>query len=615
MKSAVNLKILGNIGVIEFDNPDSKVNVLSTPVMQYFSSILDDVAKDQNLKALLIVSKKKDIFIAGADIKEIEGIREENEGAEKSRMGQKIFDKLEDLKIPSIAVIDGVALGGGCELILACRYRVATFSDKVRIGLPEVNLGIIPGFGGTYRMPRVLGLSQGLQMVVSGKIISSKDALRFGLVDRLFPQSGLDGRVLKFASEVMGKARSAIVRKKKKKLPEKFLENTWPGQRILFKETRKAILKNTKGFYPAPLKAVDVIEQSIYLKRERALALEAQEFSKLAVTDTSKNLVKVFYLTEKYKKLIVPGTENIKPQPIYRSAVLGAGVMGGGIAQLLSYKGIGVRLKDVNYDAIAKGFKAAKKIYDQAVKRKRIKKFEADQKMGLITGTLDYSGFKSTDIVIEAVVENMEVKKKVFKELSERVNPKAVLCTNTSALSVSEMAREAKDTSKVIGLHFFNPVNRMPLIEIVTTPFVSPETVAAAVGLVKNLGKTPIVVKDSCGFLVNRILLGYINEAGRILEETGQMGQIDKLATRFGLPMGPFELSDEVGLDVGIKVLHILEKGLGGRFKPVEVFEKVLQKGLLGKKIGRGFYVHGKKISVNPDAPALLPGGPKKPFN
>jgi 3-hydroxyacyl-CoA dehydrogenase/enoyl-CoA hydratase/3-hydroxybutyryl-CoA epimerase len=280
--------------------------------------------------------------------------------------------------------------------------------------------------------------------------------------------------------------------------------------------------------------------------------------------------------------------------------------MGGGIAQLLSYKGIWVRLKDVNYGAVIQGFRAASKLYNQLVKKRKLQPAQAERDMARITGTLDYSGFVNADIIIEAVVEKMEVKKKVLGELSGVVSPRTILATNTSALSVTAMAEVIKDPSRMIGLHFFNPVHRMPLVEVITTPHTSKETIVTALQFAKTLGKTPVLVKDACGFLVNRILLGYINEAGRILEECGRMERIDKLMTGFGLPMGPFALSDEVGLDVGVKVLHILEEGLGGRFKPVDTFEQVLAKGLLGKKSGKGFYQYGEYQEPNDDVREIL---------
>ena len=599
-----------NIGFITFDQPDSKVNVLNSATLLVFDKLLDEL-KGKSLKALIIQSAKKDIFVAGADIKEIENITEVADGKVKAQAGQRVMDKVEDLPYPTVAVIDGVALGGGCELALACRYRIMTFNDRIRIGLPEVNLGFVPGFGGTYRLPRLLGLQQALKMIVSGNPINATAAFKCGLADRLYPSVGLAQRVREFIDEIAIEPTKRIFKPVALKGFPAFLDKNPMGQQVVYKETLKSIKKATKGFYPSPLKAVDVIRKTLYLPREQALDIESTAFAELAITSISKNLVKVFYLSEKYKKLTIPGAENVKPMPITKGAVIGAGIMGGGIAQLLSDRGVWARLKDINQEAIAKGLKAAYDVYAQAMKRKKAKPYDVAAKMAMITGTVDYSGFADADIAIEAVVENLEVKKKIFAEVSGVLSSKAILASNTSSLSVTEMARASKDPSRVIGFHFFNPVHRMPLIEIITTEFTSQQTLVTTLEFAKKLGKTPVIVKDAPGFLVNRILLGYINEAGRLLDEGGSIEEIDSFATNFGLPMGPFTLSDEVGLDVGVKVMHVLETGLGARFKPAKIFDDVLPKKLLGKKSGKGFYVHGKERTVNTEVQALVKPGDK----
>ncbi len=602
----------GEIGYIEFDHPDSKVNILSAEVVKRLDSMIDEVGRNTTIKALAIVSKKKDIFIAGADIKEIEKISSPTDGAGKAKAGQDVFNKIEDLKIPTVAVIDGVAFGGGCELVLACKYRIATFNDKVRIGLPEVNLGILPGFGGTYRMPRLVGLSQGLALILQAKQVDSKKALKIGLVDRLVPSANMDYFIKEFISDVLA---GKIRKPKKAKGLAGFQDNTWLGQQIVFIGAKMNVLNATKGFYPAPLKALETVKRNFYQSRGQGMITEHTAFGELVITDICKNLIHVFYMSEKFKKLSLSGADDVKPQAIRKSAVLGAGIMGGGIAQLLSYKGIWTRLKDISYDALAKGLQAAGYIYSQGVKKRVMTKADAQSSMARITTTVDYSGFADVDIVIEAVVENVEIKKKVFAELSN-VAPKAILATNTSALSVTEMANATKDPTKVVGFHFFNPVHRMKLVEVITTNKASRETVVTALDLVKRLGKTPILVKDSCGFIVNRLLLGYINEAGFILDETGEMEAIDKLVTDFGMPMGPFVLSDEVGLDVGVKVMHILNNGFGDRYKLARIFEQVGEKKLLGKKAGKGFYIHSKKKRTpNPEIAELLAGRKIQPLN
>ena len=606
---SISLKVVNDVGFIEFDQEDSKVNLLTSDMLKRLDGILDGIKIRRDLNTLVIVSKKKGVFIAGADIKEIEQITEPEDGKKKAQEGQKVLNKLEDIKIPTIAVIDGVALGGGCELALACDYRLATFNPKVRIGCPEVNLGFNPGFGGTYRLPRVVGLAEGMKMILSGRPVAGGKAVKIGLVDALVPEVGLDASINKFIAKVhKGRIPSdKYNRKKKKKGLVALFADSMLVQYLTFKESRKSVMKLSKGFYPAPLKTIELIKKTYYMKRERGLDFEAKTFGELAVTEISKNLVQVFYLSEQYKKFLPKDAKDIRPVTIGKCGVCGAGTMGGGIAQLLSSRGIWVRVKDINYGAVALGLSAAAKIYKGAVKRRRMKPADAQKAFARISGTLDYSGFDSADLVIEAVVEKMPIKKVVFKELSNVVKEGAIIATNTSALSVTEMAKEAKDPSKVVGFHFFNPVDRMPLVEVVATEMTSMETIVTSLAFAKSLGKTPILVKDTCGFIVNRVLLGYINEAGRILEECGQMVAIDKLMTDFGLPMGPFTLSDEVGLDIGIKVLDTLEESLGARFAPVESFKRVAEKGLLGKKTKKGFYIYnGKEKDPNEAIAPLL---------
>ncbi len=598
MENAVFYRIDNNVATIEFNDPKGKVNVLTENVLRQFNNFLTEVAKNLQIKVLVIRSAKKDVFIAGADIKEIEGISNAEDGQRKAQFGQNIFNRLEDLQIPTVAVIDGVALGGGCELALACKYRVATFNEKVRIGLPEVNLGILPGFGGTYRMPRVVGISQALTMILGAKVISASDALKYGLVDRLLTQANLDRELAQFISEIKGSAERKPIFMRRSKGMMAFFDNNFMGHVLVFEKATSNVRLQAKGFYPAPLKALEVLKETFTAPRQKALDFEASAFGQLVIGDVCKNLIKVFYLTERYKKFMPPECAQLKPRVINKCGVLGAGVMGGGIAQILSANDINARLKDINFDALAKGLQTASKVFSQLVKRKRMKSSLASAKMLKVSTTLDFTGFADCDCVIEAVVEKMEVKQKVFAEVSQKVNSNCLLFSNTSALSVSEMAKSVSNPDRFMGFHFFNPVHRMPLIELIYTKETSPQTMVDALGLVRRLGKTPIIVKDGPGFLVNRILLAYINEAGFILEEGAPISVIDKVMTDFGMPMGPLTLTDEVGIDVGIKVLHILHEGLGERFKPAEIFTKIFEKGLLGKKSGRGLYVHNDKRPV-----------------
>jgi len=417
-----------------------------------------------------------------------------------------------------------------------------------------------------------------------------------GYADRLVPKEILEEKAFAFATEL-----SETRKKRKAKgltFKKRIIETVPGGKSIIFDQAKKKVLEKTKGNYPAPLKAIEVIQET-YRKKSigEGLKIEAQAFAELVITSESKNLIEIFYLTEKVKK--DKGTETeIRGKKIQRAGVLGAGVMGGGIAQLFVAKGIRTRMKDIQWDAIAKGYKAAHSIFYKRVKRRKMKQYELDNAMSLIEGTTTYSGFKQLDLVVEAVVENMDLKKKVFAELEANTKPDAILATNTSSLSVTEMASATKDPSRVAGMHFFNPVHKMPLVEIIRGEKSSDEAVATVFQLAKKLGKTPIVVKDAPGFVVNRILGPYLNEAVYLLSEGVGIEELDTQMEKFGMPMGPCALLDEVGLDVAAKVSKILFGAFGERMKPHSFMGSVIEQGFLGKKSGKGIFIYqddGKK--------------------
>lgn len=609
---ALNLTIKDRIAILEFDRPDSKVNVLDTETMRELASVIErlkNLSNSKSIRALIITSRKEGIFIAGADIKEIDSITSSEEAKEKSEKGKEILNNLANLGLVTAAVINGACLGGGFELTLACKYRVAGTSERVKIGLPEVNLGIMPGFGGTQRLPRLIGPARALNMILSAQIISAREALRYGVVDRLFPDRVLTDNAFEFVNNILdGKIEPG---RRKKRLPERFLEDTPVGRQILFSQAKKNVLKKTKGFYPAPLKALDIIRRTYGRDIKRGSLLESIAFGELAATDVSKNLIKIFFLSEEFKKLSWVSSE-IKPGPVNKCGVLGAGVMGGGIAQLIAFRNIPVRLKDISYDALKKALKTASALFEYAVKNKKLKKHEADYKLGLISPTTAYKGFENMDLVVEAVVEDLKIKQNVFRELSKVVPAKAILASNTSSLPIIKMAEAMDLPERLVGLHFFNPVHRMPLIEIIRSKKTGDEAVAGAIAFARGLGKVVIVVRDVPGFLINRILLPYLNEAGFLIAQDGvPIELIDEASRDFGMPIGPVELIDEIGIDVGYKVASILEESYGRRMEVSPLLGKVKEAGMLGKKTGLGFYIHrGKKKIPNPKIYALT-GRPK----
>lgn len=470
-----------HIGHLVFDLPGEKINKLSRAVFERLDGILEACRKNKNLKAVIISSGKSDIFIAGADISEIGKITDAQEAERMSGAAQHIFNKLEEMSIPMVVAIHGACLGGGLELAMACHYRIATDDPATKLGLPEVNLGIIPGAGGTQRMPKLVGVQKALDLICSGRAIDAKAAKKIGLIDRMVPKHLLLEIAYETAKKLsikrfnkgfhffdMRKPLGWIMNppKASQEALNFFLDETPIGRRIVFEKARESVLKKTQGHYPAPLKAIEAIAAASGSKK--GYAKEASLFGELAVTDISKNLIQIFYATEAIKKDNgVSGLKDFIAPKIANAGVLGAGIMGGGIAQLLAHKGVRVRMKDINHPSLAKGFKAAHDIFYESVKRRKMTERDLHHKMAMITGTTKYDGFKHMDVVVEAVVEDIGLKQKVLREVETHVPSSCVIATNTSSLSISEIAKGAQHPGRVVGMHFFNPVHRMPLVEII----------------------------------------------------------------------------------------------------------------------------------------------------
>lgn len=617
LKDAFRIISEGDIAVVEFDIPNEKVNKFSTPVMMRLKEILEELGRGP-YKAAVFTSGKPKIYIAGADIEEIKNLRTREDFDAAVKGGQEIMDMVEDLKIPVFAAVHGACMGGGCEFIMACDYRLASEDPSTKIGLPEVQLGILPGFGGCVRMPRILGLQASLDIILAGKSVNAKKALKAGLVDRVVHPSILKEEALKWARKVVaeggGKRRKTF---QAKGAMNKFLESPL-GRPLVFSQARKGVLKATKGHYPAPLKALGVVQKTYGMSsREKALQIEREAFCECGVTEVSKNLIHVFYLTEMVKKQTGVSGGTAKAREVRRIGILGAGTMGGGVAYVAADKGIAVRMKDLNFDALNKGLKHASELWMKLVKRKSIDKYQYKQKMDLISTAVDYSGFKTLDLVVEAIVEDMGIKQKVIGETARHMRDDAIIVTNTSSLSVSEMSKGHPRPEYFAGMHFFNPVNKMPLVEVIRGEKSSDETVATVFELCKKMGKMPVVVKDGPGFLVNRLLLPYMAEAAFLLQEGMAIDVVDKAYVHeFGMPMGPFALMDEVGLDVCAKVLKIFQKAYPDRVEIAPLMGALEKTGRLGKKNGKGFYLYdGKKSDLDPGIYAALGlGAPTNPF-
>jgi 3-hydroxyacyl-CoA dehydrogenase/enoyl-CoA hydratase/3-hydroxybutyryl-CoA epimerase len=593
------------IATVTFDMPGEKVNKFAAPVMAELNELIDQLAKRADIKALAMVSGKSDVFIAGADIKELQRITIAADAVAKARAGQQVFQRWHDLPFPTLAVIDGACLGGGCEFAMACTFRLATDAEKTSIGLPEVTLGILPGWGGTQRMPRLIGPMAALDLILAGKPVNGPKAFKLGLVDACCARAFLDVELPRVIAKMLDPAgREALRSNRKPHGSSKLLEGNPFGRMLLYRGAKKQLKRKARGMR-APFKALEVMRQTYGGAIESGLAREAEAFSELGPNPECKCLIDTFFAMEALKK--PDKSETIQPAKIEKAGVLGAGVMGGGIAWLLADREIAVRVKDISWEAVAKAFHTANDYNQQLVKLRKLKDGDASLRLNRITGAVDFTGFQHAEVVIEAVVENLEVKKKVFAELEGHVAESCVIASNTSSLSVTEMATALKRPERFAGLHFFNPVNRMPLVEVIPGEKTSPEAVAALTALARRCGKTPVVVKDCPGFLVNRCLLPYMVEAAWLLQEGADVETVDRIIYDFGMPMGPFTLTDEVGIDVGTKVALILAKGYGERMAVAPILEHIAHElKLLGAKGKRGFYIHGEKgkKQVNPEIAA-----------
>ncbi len=600
---------------LSLDTPNAKVNTLNHEVMDEFEQILGELEEkgsNKEIEALILFSKKEGNFLAGADINMFQEFKTEKDAEELVAVGQRLLNRWEDLAFPTVAAVNGVALGGGLEFALGCSAIVMSDNRAAKIGLPEVLLGVIPGMGGCVRLPRKAGLATALDLILSGKTLDAKRAYKAGIIEANLPAPDFNNSVHKWVEKNLTALKSGKRLAKPPKLGGMggfmgtLLEKTPMGRALIFKKALSTVLSKTKGQYPAPLEAIDVLKQTggtfgpkLKAKnREQALKREAKGFGKMALSEVSKNCIRIFFLTEAIKKANGLETgKSAKTSDISSTGILGAGVMGGGIAELFARKDYPVRMKDINNQALATGIKAASELFKKSAKRRRITERESMQKLSLITPLLDYTGFQKLDIVVEAVVESMEIKKKVLKEVESNVSNACILASNTSSLSITEMQSVLSKPERMIGMHFFNPVHKMPLIEVIRGDKTSDETVTTLFNFCKKVGKMPVVVKDAPGFLVNRLLAPFLNEAVYLLSESVPIDEIDKVLSKFGMPMGAMELIDEVGVDVAAKVSRILHNAFGERMLSCNILESLIDKERLGKKSGKGVYNYSGKKS------------------
>ncbi len=576
------------VAVITMDIPGESMNVLKASFADEIDAMLKQLANDSTLKGVVFISGKKDSFIAGADISMLDACQTAEQAETIAAMGQQMFDRLEQLRLPVVAAIHGPCLGGGLELALACHARVASSSPKTVLGLPEVQLGLLPGSGGTQRLPKLVGVQKALDMILTGKQLRAAQAKKLGLVDEVVPESILLDAAVKKA--LVGKPRREA---KKQSLLDKLLENTGPGRKLVFSQALKQTLKKTQGNYPAALRIIEVIQTGVEQGYQKGLAAEAKAFGQLCMTSESAALRSIFFATTQMKK--ESGAGDAKPRKVRKAAVLGGGLMGGGIANVSATKaGVAVRIKDIAEQGINNALKYSFDILNKKYKKRFISKAEMQKQLLLITGTTDYSGFHDVDIVVEAVFEDLSLKQQMVADIEQHCTEHTIFASNTSSLPIHKIAEKAARPENVIGLHYFSPVDKMPLVEVIAHDKTSAETIATTVAFARKQGKTPIVVKDGAGFYVNRILALYMNEAANILLAGEPVEKIDRALVKFGFPVGPVTLLDEVGIDVGAKISPILTAELGERFAAPAAFDKLLADGRKGKKTEKGFYLYGK---------------------
>ncbi len=599
-KTKINLPLTvdkrsDGVAVIHFNDPDDKVNKLSTKLVGEFGKILDDLQADANVKALVWISDKEGCFIAGADIDEFLGVKKPEDAEKISKAAQDIFDRIEKFPKPNVAAIHGVALGGGCEFALACHYRIATDHPSTYLGLPEVKLGLLPGGGGTQRLPKLIDLQNAMDMMLTGKNIYPKKARKIGLVDEVVMHWGLADTA---ATAALRLVENGAARHKTGKLADRVFKEVGPARDFALKKAEEMVQKKSRGNYPAPLKIIAAVKAGLVGPRDAGFAAERKLFGELAVSPQSRQLVNLFFgMTAKKKPPLAKGAK-----PSKRVGVLGAGLMGAGIGLVTTNNAkLPVVIKDIADEALAKGAAYIRKDLERKVKKGGMKLLDRDKALSRVLTTRDYSEMAHCDIVIEAVFEEIKIKQAVLKDVEKVTAKDCVFASNTSALPISEIAKASKRPETVLGMHYFSPVEKMPLLEVIRTDKTAAWATKKAVALGVKQGKTVIVVKDGPGFYTTRILAPYLNETCMLLEEGVRIEAIDRALMDFGFPVGPVRLIDEVGMDVAAHVgdfLGAFFRKTRGEIPQSEALARLSKAGFAGRKNQKGFYDYtgGKKV-------------------
>ncbi len=596
MALGLDLQRLNGVAVVTLDDPERPVNTLGEPALAAFDAALDRLEAEPPTRGVILRAAKPDSFVAGADLLEFQRLESAAAARALIERGQAMLERWAGLDRPSVAAIGGAALGGGLELAMACDWRVAADSPAVSLGLPETQLGLLPALAGTYRLPRLVGLQRGVEMILSGRRLNAAQALAAGLVDEVVPPDGLQAA----AESWLERGR----RRRKTVLVDRLWGGNPLGRRLFFGAARKRVLARTRGHYPAPLRALEAIETGYARGRGAALAAEAENLGELLVSDVSRRLIELFLAT---RELAGDGG----PAAAERGTigVLGAGFMGSGIAAAAARVGYRVRMMDASPEALERGVGFCRKRFASLERRQKLSAADAAAARERIVAGGSLDGFEEAGLVVEAVIEDPEVKRALLAELEPRLAPAAVVGSNTSTIPIARLAEALERPERLVGIHFFSPVHRMPLVEIIRHPGSSEEAVEAALALARALGKTPIVVHDGPGFYTSRILSPYLAQGAALLLEGAGIAEVDGAARAAGFPVGPLELLDEVGIDVAAHAARTMAEAFPDRMPQPDGFRRLVEEGRLGRKAGRGFYDYsGKKKRPDPEVVELLEG-------
>ncbi len=586
------------VAVVSFDVPSEAVNTIGADFVEQLARVLDEVESNPDIRAAVLISAKPDSFIAGADIELLRSVGTSAQAAEMSEKGHEVMDQLATSIKPVVAAIHGPAFGDGFELALSCHGRVLSESSRTVLALTEVRLGLLPALNGLQRLARIVGIQSALDFALSGKGIWPRQALQLGIADDVVPLPILEQVAVDLAFQM---AKGELSGRKKNRTPGRGLlsklakEHNPIGRAMLFRKAREGLRQSTGGHYPAPERIIEVVEVYAAKGFEASRHVEAKAFGELATSEVARRLMEVFIHSKQLRAEAGVVNDGVRPRQVRKIGVLGAGLVGSGVAYVSIDSGFTARLKDIDGSRVARGLGSIVEILDERVSRQRLTEQDRDQILARLTTTIDESGFKSAQLIIEAVFEDLELKRRVLEQVEQFAGKSTIFASNTAAIPIAKIAQAAQRPQNVVGMHYFSPVHKMALLEVVATDETSPEVVATAVAVGKKQGKIPIVVRDRVGFYTTRILAPYMNEATFMLNEGAGVDTIDQALIGWGWALGPLALLDEIGIDVAARVGPIMVQALGERLEPPPTINRLVDDDRLGRKNARGFYRYNRR--------------------